>query len=124
MKKMKICIVNKYTRVNRAQSVAEYSVCLALVLAALLGMQLYAKRGLQGRYKELVDHAVKQASSAAELTTTSPKQYEPYYVKDQFTVRQSKQVNETVKTEGQVQRDFLEDKVAIEKGSKAIRDVQ
>ena len=101
---------------------AEYSVCLALVLAALLGMQLYVKRGLQGRYKELVDHAVKQASSAAMLTTTSPRQYEPYYVQDQFTVSQSKQVNEGAKTEGQVQRDFLQDQTVV-KGT-STRDVQ
>ena len=101
---------------------AEYSVCLALVLATLLGMQLYVKRGLQGRYKELLDHTVKQAASTAGLAT-SPKQYEPYYVQDKFTVRQDKQVSESIQTGGQLQRNFLVDKVVIEKG-KAIRDVQ
>ncbi len=95
---------------------AEYSVCLALVLAALLGMQLYVKRGLQWRYKELVDHAAKQAAS--------PKQYEPYYVRDQFNDSQSKITNERTSYGGQTTRDILEDKVVIEKGSKAIRDVQ
>jgi len=120
---MRACIANKIAEMSRAQSVAEYSVCLALVLAAVLGMQLYVKRGLQGRYKELVDHAAKQASSVAQLTT-NPKQYEPYYVQDQFTVSQSKITNESTNYEGQTTRDFLEDKVAIEKGSKAIRDVQ
>lgn len=102
---------------------AEYSVCLALVLAALLGMQIYVKRGLQGRYKEVVDHAAKQAANAAQFTT-SPKQYEPYYIQDQFNVSQSKITNERISYEGQATRDFLEDKVVIEKGSKAIRDVR
>jgi len=113
---MRAYTANKYTRAKRAQSMAEYSVCLALVLAALLGMQLYVKRGLQGRYKELVDHAAKQAAS--------PKQYEPYYVQDKFKVRQSKITNESINYEGQTTRDILEDKVVIEPDSKAIRDVQ
>lgn len=120
---MKACIANKIAVMSRAQSVAEYSVCLALVLAALLGMQIYVKRGLQGRYKELVDHAAKQAASAAQLTT-NPTQYEPYYVQDQFTVSQSKITNERTSYGGQTTRDLLEDKVVIEKGSKAIRNVQ
>ncbi|MDD5465674.1 MAG: hypothetical protein PHP73_04990 [Candidatus Omnitrophica bacterium] len=120
---MRACIVNKITAMRRAQSVAEYSICLALVLAALLGMQIYVKRGLQGRYKEAVDHAAKQAASAAQLTT-SPKQYEPYYVQDKFTVNQSKIVSEDIGHKGQTTRDILEDKVGIEQGSKAIRDVQ
>ncbi|MBU4251670.1 MAG: hypothetical protein KKC39_01980 [Candidatus Omnitrophica bacterium] len=93
---------------------AEYSICLALVLAALLGMQLYVKRGLQGRYRELVDHAAKQAAS--------PKQYEPYYVQDEFTVKQSKIVNEDVKYEGLTTRDSLEDSTVV-KGT-AKRGVQ
>lgn len=111
---MRACIVNKITVMIRAQSVAEYSVCLALVLAALLGMQIYVKRGLQGRYKEVVDHAAKQAAS--------PKQYEPYYVQDKFTVDQSKIVNEDIRHEGQTTRDFSEDSTAV-KGT-AKRDVQ
>ncbi|MDP3042658.1 MAG: hypothetical protein Q8N62_08080 [Candidatus Omnitrophota bacterium] len=93
---------------------AEYSICLALVLAAVLGMQLYVKRGLQGRYRELVDHAAKQAAS--------PKQYEPYYVRDKFTVKQFKIVNEDMKYEGLTTRDSLEDSTEV-KGT-AKRDVQ
>jgi len=118
---MRTCIVNKAIGMRRAQSVAEYSVCLALVLAAVLGMQIYVKRGLQGRYKELVDHAAKQAASAAGLAT-SPKQYEPYYVQDNFTVGQSKITNETSSSPGKMNRDFVEDSTAV-KGT-ATRDVQ
>ncbi len=120
---MRACIVNKITGTRRAQSVAEYSVCLALVLAALLGMQVYVKRGLQGRYKEAVDHAAKQAASAAQLAI-SPKQYEPYYVSDKFKVRQSKITNESTGYGGKITRDILEDKVTVEKDSKAVRDVR
>lgn len=118
---MRACIVNKIAGMRRAQSVAEYSVCLALVLAALLGMQIYVKRGLQGRYKEVVDHAAQQAVNAAQFTT-SPKQYEPYYVQDKFTVSQSKVVNENISYQGQTGRDFIEDSTATKGTTK--RDVQ
>jgi len=114
---MRACIVNKVMEVRRAQSVAEYSVCLALVLAALLGMQFYVKRGLQGRYKEVIDHTAKQAASAAGLAT-SPKQYEPYYVQDQFTVGQYQTTNEAISYEGQTNRDFLKDSTVVKGTSK------
>jgi len=111
---MRTSIANKVIGMRKAQSVAEYSICLALILAALLGMQLYVKRGLQGRYRELVDHAAKQSAS--------PKQYEPYYVQDQFTVNQSKIANEDIKYEGLTTRDSLEDSTVV-KGT-AKRGVQ
>lgn len=115
-KKMISCMASKCFRTKKAQSAAEYSVCLALILAAFLGMQLYVKRGLQGKYKEAIDHAAKQSAS--------PKQYEPYYEKSKLDISQSRIINEDIKYEGQITRTIIEDKVAVEKGSKAIKDVQ
>jgi len=37
------------------QSATEYAVLLALVAAALIAMQVYLKRGIQGRVKDLAD---------------------------------------------------------------------
>ncbi len=37
------------------QSVLEYVILLVIIIAALLTMQIYMKRGLQGRWKESVD---------------------------------------------------------------------
>ncbi len=37
------------------QSTAEYAVLMALVAAAIIAMQVYFKRGLQGRIKDLAD---------------------------------------------------------------------
>jgi hypothetical protein len=34
---------------NKAQSTAEYAIVIGLVIASVLGMQTYVKRGLQGR---------------------------------------------------------------------------
>lgn len=51
-----------------AQSVAEYSILVAVVVIAVGAMFVYAQRGLQGRYKD----AVKAAQDAA-----GSGQYEP-----------------------------------------------
>lgn len=40
---------------NRAQSISEYAVLLAVIAGALLGMQVYLKRGIQGRIRDLAD---------------------------------------------------------------------
>ena len=40
---------------RRGQSVLEYTIMLVIVIAALVAMQSYLKRGVQGRWKESVD---------------------------------------------------------------------
>lgn len=40
---------------NIAQSVVEYTIVITVVIGALLVMQTYMKRGLQGRWKSSVD---------------------------------------------------------------------
>jgi len=56
-----------------AQSTVEYAVLFACVVAALIGMQFYIKRGTQGRFREASDsigaqYAPKSVNS--EITTT------------------------------------------------------
>lgn len=65
-------MVKKMDRRPRGQGIAELSICLAVILAACLGMQTYIKRGLQGRYKDTVDNMTEQVPGAMP-------QYEPYY---------------------------------------------
>lgn len=36
---------------NRAQIMVEYSVLIGIIVAALIGMQVYLKRGMQGRIR-------------------------------------------------------------------------
>lgn len=43
------------TGLRRGQSLLEYTIVLVIVVAALLTMQTYIKRGLQGRWKDSVD---------------------------------------------------------------------
>ena len=72
---------------------SEYSLCLAIVLIAILGINMYVKRGLQGRYKD----AVTGVTTAASAKT----QYEPYYLVSENIMDRSLTTNkvgqETVK---------------------------
>ncbi|MBI2495487.1 MAG: hypothetical protein HYY90_05020 [Candidatus Omnitrophica bacterium] len=62
------------------QHLAEYAVVIGLVVAALMAMQLYVKRGLQARYRTLADGAMR--------TIDAPSQYEPYYASSSSTTSQ------------------------------------
>ena len=53
------------------QSLLEHAIVLTTLLAAVFAMSAYAKRGLQARYRTLVDGAVQSIGA--------PTQYEPYY---------------------------------------------
>lgn len=47
---------------KRAQSTLEYAVIIAVVVAALIAMQAYVKRGLQGKYRQASDDIGEQYS--------------------------------------------------------------
>ena len=55
-------------RSSRAQSMLEYSVIIACVIAALIGMQIYIKRGIQGRLQEVSD-GIGQQYAPTNITT-------------------------------------------------------
>ena len=63
---------------NQAQSLAEYALGVSLVIMAIVGMQVYVKRGIQARLKTFVDGAGQGSSQAAGLSKPLI-QYEPYY---------------------------------------------
>ena len=66
------------------QSLAEYAILLGVVVVALITMQAYARRGLQARYRTVVDGAMK--------AIRAPTQYEPYYASAASTDRQDQSV--------------------------------
>jgi len=45
----------KFFNKHLGQSITEYAVLLAVVAAALIAMQVYMKRGIQGRMRDLAD---------------------------------------------------------------------
>lgn len=59
---------------NRAQNLSEYAIVLGLVSLALVGMQLYIKRGMQGRLRDLANQIsptqYERGNTEANYTTT------------------------------------------------------
>lgn len=73
-------------KLSRAQSLAEYALVISLLIMASAGMYVYVKRGLQAKYKSIVDHAALAAHTTSGLSTTSS-QYEPYYLASDLNYR-------------------------------------
>lgn len=67
-----------YTK--KGQSTGEYALVFAIVLGAIVAMQTYVKRQLQGRVR---DGAIYMTTETAELGDTG--QYEPYYYASDYT---------------------------------------
>lgn len=75
---------------NRAQQVSEYAVLIAVVLAAVIGMEVYVRRGLQARYYGAVLSATKELQSIKQRQGIYvPVQYEPYYLDSITEVKQT-----------------------------------
>jgi|SRR3989338_7906222 len=71
---------------NQAQTLTEMALVFTLITGALIGMQVYLKRGLQARYKAIVD---------ASGDVFGLHQYEPYYASSNFTVTQDQDLENT-----------------------------
>jgi hypothetical protein len=56
---------------GKAQSLAEYAIILAIIVAALLAMQLYFKRGLQGRIHDMANQVSPRQYIPGEGSTSS-----------------------------------------------------
>lgn len=61
-------------RKNRAQNLTEYAIILGLISAALIGMQVYIKRSVQGRLRDLANQIspeqYERGNTTANYTTT------------------------------------------------------
>ena len=71
---------------HRGQSMVEYTMVIACVIAALVTMQFYVKRAIQGRVRESAD--------------TIGEQYAPRHMNSQVTITQTG--NTTIKAEAVV----------------------
>ena len=60
---------------RKGQVAAEYAILIAVAIAAFVGMQLYVKRGVQSKFKGVVDQLNFDSSPTGEAVL----QYEPYY---------------------------------------------
>lgn len=103
-------------RSKKAQSVAEYVIVLGLVVGAVVAMQTYVKRGLQGRIKDVVD---KTDDNGTGVFTTA--QYEPYYTDSNFDVDRGNNESETMNTGGDVARTLASENSQRTGTSKALK---
>ena len=108
-------------RYNKAQSTAEYVIVLGLIVAAVVAMQSYIKRGFQGRIKDAVDYK-DQGGQSANVVVFNTTQYEPYYLSSTFDSTRNSQDNEHLYQEGAVNREVNESSNRI--GNQTIGAVQ
>lgn len=73
---------NKFNR-NKAQTTLEYAILIGVVVAGLIAMQVYLKRGYQGKLKESAD--------------SMGQQFSPGYTTSQYTLTNSSTSKEEVK---------------------------
>ncbi len=74
---------------KKAQNTAEYAILISLVVAAIIAMQVYVQRGMQGRIHDAVQtYLVGQTNGLGGGDTA---QYEPYYLNSAYTVTRSEQ---------------------------------
>jgi len=59
-----------FIKPRRAQSILEYAILIAIVIGAIVIMQVYVKRGISGRIKDSSDRISGGQSFAAGQTTT------------------------------------------------------
>lgn len=96
--------VNPMLRHGKAQSTAEYVIVLGLIVAAVIAMQTYVKRGFQGRIKDAVDYVDQNEQNEGVVNFTT-KQYEPYYLESSFSTERGSTETESLAEGGAVSRE-------------------
>jgi len=77
---------------KKGQSLSEYSIFVAVILLTIIFMNVYVKRGLQGRYADIADLPSSRIRPKAALVTlyrpaiVVHDQYEPPYIGTSVTV--------------------------------------
>ncbi len=85
------------SRRRKAQSALEYTICVSIVLMAIIAMVTYVKRGVSGRYADVVRATVKSANTT---------QYEPYYYNSSAASKFTLDSNLVVGNRGEQVRNF------------------
>lgn len=84
---------------RKGQSTVEYALIIGVIVASLVAMQTYVKRGLQARYHDGVQFLATQTN---EIGSTN--QYEPYYSNSSYDSSQERNLDENVAQRGQTTR--------------------
>ncbi|MCX5693760.1 MAG: hypothetical protein NT014_01300 [Candidatus Omnitrophica bacterium] len=108
-------------QLKKGQSTAEYAIVIGLVIAAAVAMQVYVKRGIQGKMKNAVDY---NDPEAAKIGIGADTQYEPNYqtTTNMKATRESKEDTEA-KLGGGVVRTITGEDVSTRTGKSTILGV-
>lgn len=103
---------------RRAQSIMEYALLLAVVISAFLAMQVYLKRGLQGRLRDSSDFVIatmkEKAGSrppgAAADANEYTNQFEPAYRISNTNIHHESSLLEKMSQGGNTAKYYLDDR--------------
>lgn len=99
-------MLRKLMRNKVAQTTAEYAILIAIVVGAVVAMQVYVRRGIQGRIRNVVDHV--DSGGAADFNFTA-EQYEPYYNAVASNTTRGSSMSENLGKGGVLDRNLTED---------------
>ncbi len=94
---------------KKGQNIAEYVILVALIIAAAAAMQVYLRRGLQGRMADAVDFAPAQSlgvqgNASTDFLNFTTKQYEPYYQKSEANVTSEMDYSDQIAARSSINR--------------------
>lgn len=92
----------KLLKNKKAQQTAEYALLISLVVAAVIAMQTYAQRALQGRIRDASLYLATQTSAFG-----STNQYEPYYLESSYDVARDETTEESMLAGGATSKDMI-----------------
>jgi len=105
---------------RKGQNIAEYSILIAIVIAAAVAMQVYVRRGLQGRVADAVDHQpdlqILDGTGSDSIAFTT-KQYEPYYLEKEANITSDRSYDEEIASRGEIERTGIDEETRREADS-------
>lgn len=94
---------------TKAQSVSEYSICIVVILLTLIAIQMYVKRGLQGRYFDLATYTTSRLARDGQVLDV--RDVGSYYLDEDFTGSQDIDMRLTKQPRGVERRDIFNDEI-------------
>ncbi|MFA5092493.1 MAG: hypothetical protein WC543_00915 [Candidatus Omnitrophota bacterium] len=113
-------------RLIKGQSTAEYAIVIGLVIAAAVAMQVFVKRQLQGKMKNVTDAEVAANKDGDTFGVNEYLQYEPQetYSQGAMVSESESEVKVTTTKGGAVTRSMLKDEVSSRTGTQIIEEVK
>ena len=97
---------------RKGQSTGEYALVFAIILGAIIAMQTYVKRAIQGRVKSGADFMAREtADIGMGEGLGAATQYDPYYYTSDYNVSRDSEIKAEY-TDGQSYTEVVQDDTA------------